>query len=91
MNKVLSSKGLTLANLVIVGYFSLLYLVNHYQWKSQAIQVVGELLTIPFLIALVVFTAIGIKYLAQRKKRSSTVVSIMLLGLCAIATVKSFF
>lgn len=91
MNKVLSSKGLTLANLVIVAYFSLLYLVNYYQWKSQAIQVVGELLTIPFLIALVVFTAIGIKYLTQRKKRSSTVVSIMLLGLCAIATVKSFF
>ncbi|NQX78361.1 hypothetical protein [Gilvibacter sp.] len=91
MNKVLSSKGLTVVNLLIVAYFSLLYLVNHYQLKSQAIQVVGELLTIPFLIALVVFTAIGIKYLTQSKKQFWTVVSIVLLGLCAIATVKSFF
>lgn len=91
MDSFVSSKGLTAVNLLIVAYFALSYLVNYYQISSKAIQGVSEFLTIPFLIALVIFTAIGLKYLTQKKRRSSTVISIALLGLCAIATAKSFF
>lgn len=91
MDRILSSKNLTLINLLIVAYFVLLYFVNHYQIKSQLIQGAGEMLTIPFLIAQVIFVAIGIQYITQGKRKLWTVVSIVLLGLCAIATVKSFF
>lgn len=91
MDRFVSSKGLTAVNLLIVAFFVLSYLVNRFEVKNQAIQGVNEFLTIPFLIALVLFTAIGLKYLTQNKRRRSTVVSIALLGLCAIATVKNFF
>lgn len=91
MDRFFSSKNLTVINLLIVAFFCLLYLVNYFDIKNPGVQAVGELLTVPFLIALVVFTAVGVKYLTQRKKQFWTVFSIALLGLCAISTVKSFF
>lgn len=91
MNKLLNSRNLSLVNLLIVTYFVGLYLVNFYQVDHKLVGVLGELLTVPFLIAMVLFLAIGIKYLTERKKQTITVISIGLLGLCAIATVKSFF
>jgi hypothetical protein len=91
MNKLITSKNLTIINFVIVSYFILIWLISFYKIDFVLIGVFGELLTIPFLIAQIVFLVIGIKFLIKNQKKFLTIVSVLSLAICTIITIKSFF
>jgi len=91
MNKLITNRNLTIVNFSIVTYFVLIYLLNFYKIDFVLIGVFRELLTIPFLIAQIVFLAIGIKYLTKNKKHFLTIVSLLLLTICTTVTIGSFF
>ena len=91
MNKLINSKNLAIINFIIVSYFILIWLINFYKLDFVIIGVFREVFTIPFLIAQIVFLIIGIKYLFYPQKHYLTVVSILLLALCVIITIGSFF
>lgn len=91
MSKYLSNKRLTLINLTIVSYFVLIWLLISFQVEHVLIGVFIELLTIPFLIAQLVFLVIGIKQVIKEQTDFLTKLSVLLLVLCATITVGSFF
>lgn len=91
MNKFMTSRNLTIINFIIVLYFALIWLINFYQIEHVLIGVFGELLTIPFLIAQVVFLIIGIKYLIKHERRFLLIVSVALLAVSTVFTLKDFF
>lgn len=91
MNKLITNRNLTIINFVIVSYFILIWLINFYKIDFILIGVFGELLTIPFLIAQIVFLVIGIKFLIKHQKHFLTIVSVLLLAICTIITIGSFF
>lgn len=91
MNKYLSNKRLTLINLTIVSYFVLIWLLISFQVEHVLIGVFIELLTIPFLIAQLVFLVIGIKQIVKEPTDLLTKVSVFLLVISAVVTVGSFF
>jgi len=91
MNKLISNKNLTIINFIIVSFFVLAWLINFYKIDFALIEIFRELLTIPFLIAQIVFLVIGIKYLINNKRDSLTIVSVLLLAICSIITIGSFF
>ena len=55
-------RKLIIANFTIVSYFVLIWLINVYKIDIVLIGVFRELLTIPFLIAQIVFLVIGIYF-----------------------------
>jgi hypothetical protein len=91
MNKLITNRNLTIINFVIVTYFVLIYLINFYKIDFVLIGVFGELLTIPFLIAQIVFLVLGIKHLIKYKTHFLTIISIIGLAICTIYTIGSFF
>ena len=91
MNKLITNKHLTLINFTIVAYFSLLWLLNFYRLDYALIGVFQEILTIPFLIAQLVFLVIGIQYLIKNKITIPFAISFLSLVLCVIISIKSFF
>lgn len=91
MSKYLSNKRLTLINLTIVSYFVLIWLLISFQVEHVLIGVFIELLTIPFLIAQLVFLVIGIKQIVKEPTDLLTKVSVFLLVTSAVVTVGSFF
>ena len=92
MSKILTEKRLTLINIVIVCYFIAIYLINLYKLDYVIIGFFGELLTIPFLIAQIVFLILGGLFLVKNKKTHIvTIFSIVLLAICSIITISSFF
>ncbi len=91
MKKLITNRNLTIINFVIVSYFILIWLINFYKMEFVLIGVFRELLTIPFLIAQIVFLVIGIKYLIKHKRHFSTIISLILLAVCTIITIGSFF
>ena len=91
MNKLITNRNLTIINFVIVSYFILIYLLNFYKIDFTLIGVFREMLTIPFLIAQLVFLIIGIKFLIKHKRHLWTIISLLLLAVCAIITIGSFF
>ena len=91
MNKTLTHRHLTLINFTIVAYFSLLWLLNFYRLDYALIGVFQEILTIPFLIAQLVFLVIGIQYLIKNKITIPFAISFLSLVLCVIISIKSFF
>lgn len=91
MSKYLSNKRLTLINLTIVSYFVLIWLLISFQVEHVLIGVFIELLTIPFLIAQLVFLVIGIKQIVKEPTDLLTKVSVFLLVISAVVTVGSFF
>lgn len=91
MSKYLSNKRLTLINLTIVSYFVLIWLLISFQIEHVLIGVFIELLTIPFLIAQLVFLVIGIKQIVKEPTDLLTKVSVFLLVISAVVTVGSFF
>ena len=91
MNKLITNRNLTIINFVIVTYFGLIYLLNFYKIDFVLIGVFRELLTIPFLIAQIVFLALGIKHLMEHNTHFLTIISIIGLTICAIYTIGSFF
>jgi len=91
MSKLTTNKKLTIVNFAIVTYFILIYLFNIYKIDFVLIGAFRELLTIPFLIAQIVFLVIGIIDLMKNKRHFLTIVSLISLAICSIITVGSFF
>jgi hypothetical protein len=91
MNKLITNRNLTIINFVIVSYFILIWLINFYKIDFVLIGVFREMLTIPFLIAQIVFLVIGIKILIKKQSNSLTIISVLLLAICSIITIGSFF
>ena len=91
MNKLITNRNLTIINFSIVSYFILIWLINYYKIDFILIGVFRELLTIPFLIAQIVFLVIGIKYLIKNPRKPLTIISLLLLAICTIITIGSFF
>jgi uncharacterized membrane protein len=91
MNKLITNRNLTIINFVIVSYFILIYLLYYYKIETVLIGVFRELLSIPFLIAQVVFLVIGIKHLINEQRHLLTLISVLLLAICTVITIGSFF
>jgi hypothetical protein len=91
MNKLITNRNLTIVNFAIVSYFILIWLINFYKLDFVLIGVFREMLTIPFLIAQIVFLVIGIKYLIKNQINLLTIISVVSLAICAIITIGSFF
>ncbi len=91
MKKLLTNKNLTIINFVIVLFFALIYLLNYYEINVVLIGVFRELLTIPFLIAQLVFLVLGIQFILKNKIHFLTLFSILLLASCSVVTIGSFF
>ena len=79
------------ANFAIVSYFILIWLINFYKIDFVLIGVFRELLTIPFLIAQIVFLVIGIKFIIKNQRDTLTIISVLSLAICMIITIGSFF
>lgn len=91
MNKLIPNRNLTIINFVIVSYFILLWLINSYKIEFVLIGVFRELLTIPFFIAQIVFLIIGMKSIIKHQRNLLQIISVLLLAICAIMTIGSFF
>ena len=91
MNKLISIRILIIINFTIASSFFIIWLVNYYQIDTVIIGVFKELLTIPFLIAQIVFLVIGIKHLINHKRNILTIISVLLVVFCVIISVGSFF
>jgi len=87
----LTHRDLTIINFTIVFYFILLWLINYYQIDFVLIGVFRELLTIPFLIAQLVFLIIGVLFLIKNKLNFITIISVLALAICTVSTIGSFF
>ena len=91
MKNLITDKNLTIINFIIVFYFIAIYVINVYNVDFVIIGVFRELLTIPFLLAQVVFVLLGIYYLVKHKIKILTLVSLIALVISAIYTIGSFF
>lgn len=91
MKKLLTNKNLTIINFVIVLFFALIYLLNYYEINFVLIGVFRELLTIPFLIAQLVFLVLGIQFILKNKIHFLMLLSILVLASCSAVTIGSFF
>jgi hypothetical protein len=87
----MTSRNLTIINFVIVSFFILIYLLNYYKIEFVLIGVFRELLTIPFVIAQVVFLVIGLRSLIKNQRNFLTIISFLLLAICTFITIRSFF
>jgi len=86
MNKLIANRNLTIINFVIVTYFGLIYLLNFFEIDFVLIGVFRELLTIPFLLAQVIFLVLGIVHLVKYKTHLLTIISIIGLAICTVYT-----
>ena len=91
MKKSITDRKLIIANFTIVSYFVLIWLINVYKIDIVLIGVFRELLTIPFLIAQIVFLVIGINFLIKNQRNALTIISVLSLAFCMLITVGSFF
>ncbi|SHN73932.1 hypothetical protein SAMN05444395_10863 [Flavobacterium fryxellicola] len=91
MYKFMTSRNLIIINFVIVSFFILIYLLNYFKIDFVLIGVFKELLTIPFVIAQVVFLAIGLRYLIKNQRSFLLMFSFLLLAICTFITIRSFF
>lgn len=91
MNKLATNKKLAIVNFIIVGYFILIWLIYHFKIDFFLIGFFGELMTIPFLFAQIVFLFFGIKFLMKSPRDYLTMLSVFLLAICTIITFGSFF
>jgi hypothetical protein len=90
-NYPMTTKNLTLINFIIVAYFSLLWLINLFKIEHVAIGFLAEMLTIPFLLAQIIFLFLGIRAIIQHKKDILLIISVFLLFASAVLTIGSFF
>ena len=89
--KLLSEKNLITFNIIIVCYFVVLYLINLFKLDHILIGVVGEMLTIPFLIGQIVLLALGVKHLVENKSSSFVFkISLVALVICSVFIISSF-
>lgn len=91
MNKLITNRNLTIINFGIVFYFILIYLINFYKIDFVLIGVFREILTIPFLLAQIVFLVIGIVFLIKNRMNYITLISVLALAICTFITFIGFF
>ncbi len=91
MKNLFTNRQLIIINFTIVSFFSLIWVINFYKIDTQLISVFRELLTLPFLIAQIVFFVIGIKFLIINQRKRLTVISVLSLAICMFITIGSFF
>ena len=89
--QLITNRNLTIINFIIVSYFIVIYLLYYFKIDAHLIGVFRELLSIPFLIAQLVFLVIGIKHLKHKPRHVLTLISILLLAICTVITIGSFF
>jgi cation transport ATPase len=92
MGGSLSEKKLLIISIIIALYFLSLYVVYIFKVDFYFVGFLGELLTIPFMIAQLVFLFLGIRLWRQRRpnKNYLILISILLLSVCSILTLGSF-
>lgn len=86
-----TDRKLTVINFTIVFYFLIIYALYFFKIDLMIIRFFGELLTIPFLIAQIIFIVIGINHVIKNKIKLLTIISLLSLVVCAILTIGSFF
>jgi hypothetical protein len=91
MITLITIRNLSIINFVIVAYFGVIYSINFYNIDFVLIGVFREILTIPFLLAQIVFLVLGIIHLIKHKTQFLTIISIIALAICAIYTIGWFF
>lgn len=91
MKKLITDRNLTIINFAIIFYFIVIYLLYIYQVDIIILGVFQEMLTIPFMLAQIVFVIIGINHLIKNKIKIMTLVSVIALIICSIITIGSFF
>jgi hypothetical protein len=91
MSTLVNNKNLTIINFSIVAYFVLLYVLDFLKIDFVLIGVFREILTIPFLLAQMLFLVLGIMHVVKHKTHLLTFISIVLLAINAIYTIGSFF
>ena len=91
MDKLMTNRNLTIINFVIIAYFCLIYVLNFYKIDFVLIGVFREMLTIPFLLAQILFLVLGITHLIKYKTHFLTLISIIGLAINTIYTIGSFF
>lgn len=91
MDKLITDSNLTSINFVIVSYFILLGLSHYLKLEFFFLGFFRELMTIPFLLAQLIFLIIGIIYLVKNKSKILTKVSVAALAISTIVTIGSFF
>lgn len=91
MNGGINDRSLTIINFLIVCYFILIWLANHFQVDYAFTGFFVELLTIPFLLAQFIFLFLGIQFILKNEKRLLTIISLLALAVCTIITIGSFF
>ena len=91
MNKLINNRNLAIVNFAIVTFFGLIWLINHYQIDWVLVGVFREILTIPFLIAQLLFLVIGVINIIKQKPSILFVISLIALAVCSFVTISSFF
>ena len=91
VNPTFSEKNLTIANFAIVAYFIGIWLIYTYQIDYKIIGVIGELLTIPFLVAQVVLIFLSIWYAMKNKTNLLFKISTIALVICSTIIFGTFF
>ena len=81
MHKYLSHRNLAVINLCIVFYFMAIWLINYFKIDAIIIGVFRELLTIPMLLAQLIFLVLGIIYLTKNNSDNLYKISLVLLGI----------
>ena len=90
--KALNGSKLLVASVIISAYFIALFLVDYYELDHFLIGFIGELFTIPFLLAQIIFLVLGINLLLKQKhQRNLIILSIVILSICSLFTFGTIF
>lgn len=84
------SKPLTIINFSIVVYFATIYTLYVAKIDFVLIGVFRELLTIPFLLAQIVFLVIGVVFYFRYKANFLFILSWLALAICSYFTLSTF-
>lgn len=92
MNNLKDGKILIVISLIISQYFLTLYLLFYFKADHFLIGFFTELLTIPFLLAQIIFLIIGIRLLISKNSKNPLIIlSVVILSISTILTIGSFF
>ena len=91
MTKLINNRNLSIINFAIVAFFGIIWLINHYQIDWVLVGVFREILTIPFLIAQLIFLVIGVITIINQKPSVLFLISLLILAICSFITISSFF
>ncbi|MBS4041579.1 MAG: hypothetical protein KGZ81_13395 [Flavobacteriales bacterium] len=83
-------RALSLINISIVVYFATIYTLYVAKIDFVLVGVFRELLTIPFLLAQIVFLVIGVIYYFRYKANFLFILSWLALAICSYFTLSTF-